>query len=97
VTVCCEVILAGAVYNPLALIVPVPGFTDQVTAVLLVFTTAAVNCVVCPPYNVAVVGVTLTDTGGASVTVAEADFVVSSWLVAVTVTICWATMLAGAV
>ena len=49
-TVCCEVTLAGAVYKPEELIVPVPvGLIDQVTAVLVALVTVAVNCWVCPP------------------------------------------------
>ena len=49
VTVCCEVMLDGAVYKPEELMVPTAGLTDQVTAVLLAFDTVAVNCWVCPP------------------------------------------------
>jgi len=42
--------VAGAVYRPDELIVPVPaGLIVQVTAVLLVLATVAVNCWVCPP------------------------------------------------
>jgi len=45
VMVCCMAMLAGAVYRPEELIVPVPvGLIDHVTAVLLVFETVAVNC-----------------------------------------------------
>ena len=41
----CAEIVAGAVYNPDELIVPVPaGLIDQVTAVLVVLVTVAVNC-----------------------------------------------------
>jgi hypothetical protein len=47
VTVCCDVTLDGAVYNPDELIVPTEGLMDQVTAVLLVFKTVAENCCVC--------------------------------------------------
>jgi hypothetical protein len=53
--------------------VPVPaGEIVQVTPVLLVLVTVAVNCWVWPPYNVAVVGLTLTAIGGSRVMVAEA-------------------------
>ena len=98
VTVVVLVMLAGAVYRPVELTVPVPtGLILQVTAVLLVFVTVAVNCCVWPPYNVAVAGLTLTATGGDNVTVAEADFDVFAWLVAVTVTVIALLMLAGAV
>ena len=37
-------IVAGAVYKPLVEIVPTAGFSDQVTAVLVVPKTVAVNC-----------------------------------------------------
>ena len=50
VTVCCAEIVAGAVYSPDALTVPTPaGLIVQVTAVLLVFVTVAVNCALWPP------------------------------------------------
>jgi hypothetical protein len=49
VTFCCAEIVAGAVYKPDELIVPVPaGLIVQVTAVLVVLVTLAVNCWVCP-------------------------------------------------
>jgi len=68
--------LAGAVYRPELEIVPtvalppVTPFTCQVTAVLLVFCTVAVNCWVPPAATVADVGeiVTLTAVGGVIVT-----------------------------
>jgi hypothetical protein len=44
-----------------------------------------------------VTGVVLTVIGGYNVIVDEADFVVSAWLVAVTITVCWLVILAGAV
>jgi hypothetical protein len=47
VTVCCEVIEAGAVYNPPLEILPVAGLSDQETTVLLLPVTVAVNCWVC--------------------------------------------------
>jgi len=76
VTVCCVATVAGAVYRPELLIVPVPaGPIVHVTAVLLLFATVAVNCCVCPPFNVAVAGVMVTVTGGDSVTEDVADFV----------------------
>ncbi len=47
VTICTLVSDEGAVKRPALVIVPVPaGLTDQVTAVLLVFATLAVNCCV---------------------------------------------------
>ena len=49
VTVCWDAMVAGAVYKPEELMVPVDGLIDQVTAVLPVFVTVAENCCVCPP------------------------------------------------
>ena len=66
----------------------VPPVADQVTAVLLLPVTVAVNCCVPPVCSDADVGLMLTAiTGGGAVTVtvAEADFVLSATLVAVTV------------
>jgi hypothetical protein len=98
VTVCCVVIVAGAVYTPLALIVPTPsGLIVHVTAWFVLFATVAVKLCVPFEYRVAAPGVTLTDTGGSSVTVADADFAASAWLVAVTVTVCCDVIVVGAV
>jgi hypothetical protein len=48
-TVCCFMMLAGAVYRPEALIEPVPeGLIVQLTAVFEVFATLAANCCVWP-------------------------------------------------
>jgi hypothetical protein len=45
VTLCCFVMLVGAVYRPEELIEPVPdGLIAQVTAVFEVFATLAANC-----------------------------------------------------
>ena len=60
--------MAGALYIPLLLIVPFPVFppgipsTDQVTAVLPVPVTVAVNACECPTCNVADVGPIVTFT-----------------------------------
>ena len=62
----------------------VPPVADQVTAVLLVPVTAAVNCCVPPVCSDAEVGLMLTDTS-VTVTMADADLLVSATLVAVTV------------
>jgi len=62
----------------------VPPVADQVTAVLLLPVTVAVNCCVAPVISEAVVGEMATETA-VTVTVAEADLVVSATLVAVTV------------
>ena len=96
VAVCSLAIVEGAEYKPLALTVPAP-LTVHVTAVLLVLVTVAANCCVWLPYSVVVVGLTLTATGGISVTVAAADFALSAWLVAVTVAVCWLAIMVGAV
>ena len=81
--------LAGAVYKPVALIDPVCVFNDHVTLVLLAPDTVAVNCCVCPPVSVAMLGVTaLIETVGLSVIVAVDDFVPSATLVAFTMTVC---------
>jgi hypothetical protein len=76
---------------------PATPFTVQVTAVLAVFVTVALNCCVVLITTVAVVGATATATGSAMVTVAEADLVLSATLVAVTVTLAGAGTAAGAV
>jgi hypothetical protein len=77
---------------------PVPaGLIVQVTAVFEEPVTLAVNCCVWPATRVLVTGVTVTPTGGFSVTAALADLVVSAALVAVTVTVCAVAMDAGAV
>jgi hypothetical protein len=67
VTDCWLVMLAGAVYRPVALIPPTPvvGLSVQFTVWLLVLATVALNCDVWSCANVAVTGVTLTDTGRA--------------------------------
>lgn len=99
VTVCCVVILAGAVYKPAALKLPVPaGLIDQLTLPFANPLTVALNCCVPPCERLTVPGETITTTGGGlSVTVALADFEPSATLVAVTVTLCVAVMTAGAV
>ena len=99
VTVCCALTLAGAVYNPLALIDPAPvaGVTAQVTAVFAAFATVAVNCCVPAPYTVGVAGPTDTVIGGESVAVTVPVVTPSAWLLAVIVTICCALTFAGAV
>jgi len=58
VTVCCAVMLDGAVYRPAGVIVPVP-VADHVTAAL-VPVTAAENCCVWLAYREVVAGLTLT-------------------------------------
>jgi hypothetical protein len=63
----------------------VPPVPDQVTDVLLVPVTVAVNCCVAPVCREAEVGLMVIATGTVTVTVAEADFVESATLVALTV------------
>jgi hypothetical protein len=72
------------VYRPEVIVPPV---ADQVTAVLLLPLTLAVNCCVPPVGSDADPGVMETATTGAALTVtlADADLVVSAALVAVTV------------
>jgi hypothetical protein len=75
----------GAVYNPDD--DTVPPVALHVTAVLLEPVTVALNCCVPPVLSDADVGETPTaiTTGAVTVTVADADLVVSAALVAVTV------------
>src|SRR5258708_38504778 len=79
---------------------PTLGRTDQVTALLLVPATVAVNCCVCPPIIDAVVGATATEIdedAGESVSLAVPLTVGSAALVAVIVTGVLAVIVAGAV
>ena len=84
--------VAGAVYRPLVDIVPQAApvqplpVTLQVTAVLAVFDTVAVNCCWVLTRTWAVAGEIDTETGGMTVTVAVLDFVVSATDVAITET-----------
>jgi hypothetical protein len=73
----------GAVYRPLE--ETLPAVADQVTAVLLLPLTVAVNCCVPPVSSEVETGEIDTATGALTVTVAEADLVLSATLVAVTV------------
>jgi hypothetical protein len=80
-------IACGAVYKPDWLIVPLPCVTAHVTAVFDMPETAAVNCTCCVECKETVPGETLTATvcGTLTMTIAEADFVVSALLTAVIV------------
>jgi hypothetical protein len=73
----------GAVYRPDAEIVP--PVADHVTDVLLDPVTVAVNCCVPLVVNEALAGLMLIATGTVTVIVADALFVASATLVAVTV------------
>jgi len=75
---------------------PLP-VTLHVTAVLEEFETLAVNCLVLPTNTDAVVGEMETETGKEIVTIADADFEVSAFEVAVTVTCAGLGTDAGAV
>ena len=66
---------------------PTAGTTDQVTAVLELPLTEALNCVVCPALSEDEVGVTVT-TSGTRETAALADWVEFAALVAITVIFC---------
>ena len=77
--------------------VPTAGLTDQVTPVLVVPLTAAVNCWFCETLSDAVVGLTDRLTCGARETAAVPDFDGLPTVVAVTVTVCAPEMAAGAV
>ena len=79
---------AGAVYRPLLEIVPHAAPLQlplrlQVTAVFVAFFTVAVNCCLPPVTICALVGDTVTETGGTIVMLAELDFVGSATDVAV--------------
>lgn len=83
---------SGAVYRPVEVtdpqVLPEHPVPERlhVTARFVVLTTVAINCCCFPVITCAVVGATVTITGGRTVTVAEADFEVSALEVAVTVT-----------
>jgi hypothetical protein len=85
------------VYSPVPSTVPVFGFRLHVTVVLAEPITVAVNCWVWDADKEADTGETLTVTPGIKVTVAIALLVGSATLVAVTETVCWLAIVAGAV
>ena len=94
----CPLSVVGAVYSPVALIVPAPaGLSDHLTAVLVVFVTVAVNC--CDPLvgNDAIPGETVTATGGINVIVAFKGIELAPREVPVTVIDRCVSMFAGAV
>jgi hypothetical protein len=78
---------AGAVYRPL--LETVPPLADQLTAVLVLPVTVAVNCCEAPTCRETELGAIDTTTGAAevTVTVATADLLLSATLVAVTVNV----------
>ena len=91
VTVAGEGTADGATYSPVPLIVPQAAAlhpapcTLQVTAVLEVPTTVALNCWVAPVITEEVVGITVTTTTGTMVTLADAVLLGTAMLVAITV------------
>jgi hypothetical protein len=76
---------------------PTAGLRLQVTAVLELLATVAVKLWVCDWPRVTLAGVSETLTGGVRETVAVAVFVVSAELVAFTITVWTAEIVAGAV
>ena len=84
----------GAVYAPFT-IVPTGGLSDQVTALLLDPLTEALNVAEPPTPRFTEPGPTVTTTG-ISDTVALASLLESAALVAITVTVCWLAIEAGA-
>jgi hypothetical protein len=86
--------VAGAVYTPFTS-VPTAGLIVHVTAVLLVPVTDAVNVADLLAASDAEGGPTVTPIGCNDI-VALAVFVESATLVAVTVTVCWLAIIAGA-
>jgi hypothetical protein len=76
---------------------PTAGAIDHDTAWFVELSTVAVNCCVSPACSVTAEGVAWTATAGIRATVAATLFVVSAMLVAVTVTVCCAATVAGAV
>ena len=78
--------IAGAVYWPDALMVPTTGLMDQVTAVFVLWLTCAEYCWVCPAFRLALAG-PMVIVNGLKVTCAEAVFVGSAALAAITDTV----------
>ena len=93
--VCNEEIVIGAVKTPFV-IVPTEGASVHVTAVEAVPPIEALNWVDWPPVREIEEGVSAMPTVGTSVIVALPDLVESAELVAVTVTVCWLLIVAGA-
>src|SRR5262249_52953895 len=89
-------IVYGALFTPFAS-VPTAGDSGHVAPVVVVPLIDTLNWLVWLAETVAAVGLTAIPTVGTRVIVAVADFVVSAVLVAVTVTVCWLVMVAGAV
>jgi hypothetical protein len=97
VTVCALDIVAGAVYTPLDETEPADGERVHVTLPFVVPDTLAATDTLCNAPTELLDGVTATLTTGTSAIVADALFVGSAELTAVTVTDCAADRVAGAV
>jgi hypothetical protein len=97
VTVCCKLMVAGAVYTPFV-IVPVWGARVHVTAVADAGAPPIVtlNCADWPPVRVVEEGANATLAAGVRVTVPLEVLVGSAELAAVTITVCWLLTVAGA-
>ena len=93
--VCKAVTVTGAVYTPFV-IVPTDGASAHVTAVDGTPPIDTLNWVDWPPVREIEEGVNAMPTVGTSVIVALPVLVESAKLVAVTVTVCWLLMVAGA-
>ena len=93
--VCRALIVTGAVYTPFV-IVPTDGASDHVTAVVGVPPMETLNWVDWPPVREVEEGVSAMPTVDTSVIVALLVLVGSAKLVAVTVTVCWLLIVAGA-
>src|SRR5271154_5258988 len=95
--VCAPTTCAGAVYSPVADIVPTCGAIVHATpGAFGIPVTSDENCCVCPGCNVTVVGDTATF-GGVNCTIAVPHRVLSATLHAVTVMFCAVTIGFGAV
>ena len=93
--VCRALIVTGAVYTPLV-IVPTDGASAHVTAVDGTPPIDTLNWVDWPPVREVEEGVNAMPTVGTRVIVALPVLVGSAKLVAVTVTVCWLLIVAGA-
>src|SRR5450755_2674458 len=93
--VCSALIVTGAVYTPFV-IVPTRGASVHVTAVVDVPANEAMNWVDWPPVREIEEGVSAMPTVGTSATRALAVLVGSAKLAAVTDTVCWVLIVAGA-
>ena len=97
VMTCCERIDAGAAYTPITEMLPTAGLSDHLTATFELPATDAANTCVFEGPSVTLPGDSATLTVGTKVTLALANFVASTTLVAVTVIACCERIDAGAV